>query len=345
MKKLSAAQAKALQRTLENSSGLIVAGKGGKCSEATAQALVRCGYLKHQNAHRYLRTPAGLKWLAEYERQQAPAEAAQTTSQEVLPPTFPPDWDSSKPIPVAQDLEAPDALKTGEQLPGDLFDWICGQCGVTYQAPMAPERLLPAAGYHTCAPQPEAPAEPGGFMRPCDRCNGTGVVEHENFTGLDMTCPDCDGTGIYTEHAAPQPPAEPTPGDAQAALYDLSAQMVHDAETPKVYRGRATVNREHFQKVGDDMVELSTSLMKQRDEAWQENADLRRQLDEKEAAIRELEIERDGPFPGTAEFADEHGDSNYARYSRASKETRQFFKCSRRLKVQIIMEQPLFVIA
>lgn len=36
-----------------------------------------------------------------------------------------------------------------------------------------------------------------GFMRPCEYCNGSGTFK--SAIGSTMTCPDCDGTGIYSE--------------------------------------------------------------------------------------------------------------------------------------------------
>lgn len=41
--------------------------------------------------------------------------------------------------------------------------------------------------------------EPTGYMRPCDGCDGTGMVTHPWMPQYKGFCPCCDGTGIYDE--------------------------------------------------------------------------------------------------------------------------------------------------
>lgn len=69
-----------------------------------------------------------------------------------------------------------------------------------------------------------------GFMRPCERCNGSGSRENP-FDGFIRTCPECNGTGIHTEAPA-QPPADtpPTFKQGDKVRVDNPGSALHNEE-------------------------------------------------------------------------------------------------------------------
>lgn len=55
------------------------------------------------------------------------------------------------------------------------------------------DRITPDAAGEDWAPEPVT-----GFMRPCERCNGTGTIDRGGTSPWHVVhCPDCGGTGIY----------------------------------------------------------------------------------------------------------------------------------------------------
>lgn len=117
------------------------------------------------------------------------------------------------------------------------------------------------------ARQGEVPiAEPKGYMRPCESCLGAGTIEDGDFV---MSCNDCGGTGIHTEHEYEDPQPETTP---QPRQFDVTqeADSIFIDESPELYKDgisyRISINNNSsslylFNLEGEDYTQTFTPEM------------------------------------------------------------------------------------